>query len=317
MPGWSFDALYYPYIHFWDVGWLKSTALYWDSMSRIVPDGFEPDDPDEVKRLIDAGYIRNDYHDRRPGEGAVADATAAISRLLAAHRKKLQARYGLQNRESWAATNPNVSSLRWVHQVPELELDPRLGYMCETKFSQPILDDLIDAELAEPVREGRAWLEGAWYGVHPKLEEAYLWALASETARTRGHRLLADNPQHHTAIMGDLDKALRDFLLRPDPARAAPARTSPNLDAVMMTIVLRNVRPRDYNNLPAEEITSLRKRTTEARTALQRELQRLVFDEGEYLEEIRDTDVLERRLGECRHRATGERYKDKLSHFIS
>ena len=296
MPGQSFDALYYPYMHFWDVGWLKSTALYWDSISRVVPSGFDPKDPDEVKYLVDKGYINDTW--RSPDKQDIHFVTEAMGRLVAAHGRELRARYGLQNRASWTATDPNVSSLQWVQAG--WEVDDKLGYVYQDKCEPPLLKALIEVGLAErPWTNDETGIEGfGWFGVHPKLEEAYLWALASETARTRGLRLVADNPRHHTTIMGDVDKALRDFLLGPDQVAAAPAGASPNLDAVMMTVVLRNVRPRDYNELPASEIVRLRQETAEARTALQLELQNLVFDKAGYLQGIRDAGMLERRLGD-------------------
>ena len=57
----AFRGLYYPYIHFQDEGWLKTAALYWDSMGRIVSidTPLDDGDSDEVKRLIDAGFVEN------------------------------------------------------------------------------------------------------------------------------------------------------------------------------------------------------------------------------------------------------------------
>ncbi len=51
------EALYHPHIHVRDVDWLKSAILYWDSVRRIVPANFPPDeaDPDldkDVRRLV-------------------------------------------------------------------------------------------------------------------------------------------------------------------------------------------------------------------------------------------------------------------------
>jgi len=42
-------ALYYPYFTIHDVNWLKAALLYWDEISRIVPRGYAPTDPDELK----------------------------------------------------------------------------------------------------------------------------------------------------------------------------------------------------------------------------------------------------------------------------
>jgi hypothetical protein len=47
----SYQALYYPFIHFKDDSWLKLTALYWDKVARIVPHDYATDDSDTVKAL--------------------------------------------------------------------------------------------------------------------------------------------------------------------------------------------------------------------------------------------------------------------------
>lgn len=52
-------ALYYPHIHFRSVEFLKCSLLYWEGVNRIVPRDFQPDDPPEVKALIDAGLVTN------------------------------------------------------------------------------------------------------------------------------------------------------------------------------------------------------------------------------------------------------------------
>jgi hypothetical protein len=53
-------ALYYPYIHFRYLDWLKSALLYWDKVQRIVPSkNFPLNDPPEIRDLIDKGLIEN------------------------------------------------------------------------------------------------------------------------------------------------------------------------------------------------------------------------------------------------------------------
>src|SRR4051812_29243664 len=57
-------GLYYPYIHFKDDAWVKLSALYWEHMARIVPEGYAVHDSDTVKRL--SGEL-NFVHDLKPG----------------------------------------------------------------------------------------------------------------------------------------------------------------------------------------------------------------------------------------------------------
>ena len=51
--------LYYPSIEFQSTEWVKSSLLLWDKIYRIVPEGYEPIDNDEIRAFVDAGLIRN------------------------------------------------------------------------------------------------------------------------------------------------------------------------------------------------------------------------------------------------------------------
>ena len=51
--------LYYPSIEFQSTEWVKSSLLLWDAVYRIVPEGYEPIDNDEIRAFVDAGLIRN------------------------------------------------------------------------------------------------------------------------------------------------------------------------------------------------------------------------------------------------------------------
>jgi hypothetical protein len=53
------EGLYYPGVAFPSVGWVKSSLLYWEGLLRVVPDGQTPQDPPEVKELVDAGLVQN------------------------------------------------------------------------------------------------------------------------------------------------------------------------------------------------------------------------------------------------------------------
>lgn len=51
--------LYYPSIEFQSTEWVKSSLLLWDKVYRIVPEGCEPKDNDEIRAFVDAGLIEN------------------------------------------------------------------------------------------------------------------------------------------------------------------------------------------------------------------------------------------------------------------
>jgi hypothetical protein len=50
-------ALYYPTIEFQNYPWLWSAALLWDRIYRIVPESYEPNDPENIQILKETGEI--------------------------------------------------------------------------------------------------------------------------------------------------------------------------------------------------------------------------------------------------------------------
>lgn len=53
------SILYYPYIEFQNEAWVKSSLLLWDHVYRIVPEGYTPNDSDEISALVDNDLVRN------------------------------------------------------------------------------------------------------------------------------------------------------------------------------------------------------------------------------------------------------------------
>lgn len=58
-------ALYYPHINLTNKNWVKHALLFWDNISRIVPQSVEPSDSEDIIRIkYESGFI-NDYHPER------------------------------------------------------------------------------------------------------------------------------------------------------------------------------------------------------------------------------------------------------------
>ncbi len=51
------NALYYPYIAFTDVDWLKTIAMYYDNIYRIVPANIIPEDSEALQPLLEDGSV--------------------------------------------------------------------------------------------------------------------------------------------------------------------------------------------------------------------------------------------------------------------
>lgn len=118
-------ALYYPYLEFRDTRWLKTAALYYEGIDRIVPPGYTPTDCSEVQELNAAcRFIRA----VDPGEAA-KDITPAFLDFVRTHLADAGQRgivlQKLQNKFNFDKTFTIQAGKTGNQLIEEL---PRLGF---------------------------------------------------------------------------------------------------------------------------------------------------------------------------------------------
>jgi hypothetical protein len=106
------EALYYPGLEFPSVTWVKAALLYWEGLLRIVPDGVSPNDPAEVKELVEAGVIQN--VSPAPFRRATTDAFGPRLEEL------LRSRAGKPIEDEWAAC-PNARDGETLVHLTQIE----------------------------------------------------------------------------------------------------------------------------------------------------------------------------------------------------
>jgi hypothetical protein len=252
-------GLYYPLINFKDDAWLKSTALYWDRMGRIVPSGFHPHDSAAVKELQQHGYI-DDY---RPGEGDLIAAGKPFFELVATSGEALRSRYGVKS-----TTRSLLSHVFY----------PKLEY-----------------RLASVLRsQGLAIFDGARVLMHPRLVAVYMTALADIMAQNRQLSPLTDGVTSHLAVAGLTTPRLAAILLD-EPAIARRQPQEAEVAAWMAGIAFSYVLPASIESVPVQQIIEFRERYPEERATFQSYITSLVL-ELEGLDEIEDRDAIRHHL---------------------
>ena len=266
-------GLYYPFIHFRDESWLKLTSLYWDRMGRIVPEGYALRDNETVRQFKDGGYIRN-FH---PG-GAQARPGLAFRELLATHGDQLRERYGLHLSANWPDDPATVSSRAALFG------DTKLAYVFGPKIAPELIQDLEALGLAE--QGGRR--DPRWVGMHPKLANLYMVALAEAMAIPRGAQPVTSDALSHVGIgdftMERLAGALLDDITEPP---AVPGR---EVEQQMADLTIKMVIPANLDDLPAEKLLAFRDRYPGERAAFQQQMQAMVTSLD--VEGIRDPEAL-------------------------
>jgi len=275
----SYVGLYYPFIHFRNEGWLKLTALYWDSLRRIVPTGAGVHDTDEVKRLVDDGFIQN----KNP-HGAALQIAYPFRELIAAHGHALRTQFAVAKRDSWP-DDPHT-------QLYSPGRDPKLAYVFDQKMDHQLLSDLFGAGLVASRSDDPRWI-----GMHPRLVKVYMMSLAEAMASSLGAHPLTDESFDHVAVTGlTMDRLAAALFDLPEfPVLAAVDGLDREVEAVMVSLALRNVVPTDPARIPAQKIIDFRKTYAEERGLFQAEIAKLT-DGLAYLRDVDDPHEVEQYL---------------------
>ena len=148
-------ALYYPTIEFQNYSWLWSASLLWDRIYRIVPESYEPDDPENVQILTETGEIGIPIH---PDAYTKDIAEEFLSK---------------------------IESGEW--QAAALEFDIPEAY---ARLHQ----DKVDVELRNMIiGKGQAAAHDGWLYVPTEFEALYMTYLSEKISRKNNLQLLSDS----------------------------------------------------------------------------------------------------------------------------
>jgi hypothetical protein len=170
------DALFYPYIHFRDVDWLKRTLLVMPHVVRMVPEKFVPRDDPFVRRLCSTKTRRGPLV--RSAELSTDNVALAQRKLKAKLRTDLE-RGGETFRRQYGRIAANA-----LKQVGDAGFQ-----MHPAKTSADLMHFLESNELAwEPEHPDDA----AYRELHPRIGQAILSTVAVACAQDEGLDIVTD-----------------------------------------------------------------------------------------------------------------------------
>lgn len=256
----TYEALYYPFVHFRDEAWVKGMSLFWDGFARIVPGREYPvRDGDDICRLYDAGVVRNVYP-----RHARLKASAFLEAIVEEHHDEIVRRYAVSLKHNWP--DDPVTTARAQHG------DPRLAYLHVDKMHHQLGTTLLRHDLAERDRSG----DSHWIGMHPRLIDTYMVILADVIAEHEAACPLTDDVTSHrvTASGGPLDAGRLVAGLLDPTYRHAPA-TGPDVERVLVAVAFDSLLP-DFRHVPVDTVLKVRSESTEARTRFQEGVAELI-----------------------------------------
>lgn len=277
------SALYYPFIHFKDDNWLKLSALYWDSIGRIIPYNYLTEDSETALAFAEAELI-----DTLRPDWVRPSFSEAFTNFVITHADTLRQRYGLVRIDEW-------------QEIPEWQRpptaggpsgsDPRLGYIFQEKITHELATVLRDTDIARPDPYDQRWV-----GMHPRLANVYMLALANQLALDRGLNPVTDESFDHVAVGGWSMSRLAEALLG-DVELTSAARSEYEIETAAAYVAIRTVVPVNIEQVSAERILRFREDFQSERAAFREAVSDFVQNRA-WLKDVHDPGVLVERLEE-------------------
>lgn len=287
-------GLYYPYIHFRSDEWLKTAALYWPQMARIVPRGYRTTrDSETTRALVDSlGFVVNVAPELEDQMILATSMRVAIRD----HQDELRGRFGVAGLAQIGHRHASQRSTRRLLSRPWTEQDisqlNQLAGLHNAKIARDLADELIDLGLAVRNRANSDWI-----GVHPDFAWIYMCALADRMAET--NRLTSTT---HTMPLTDdiraypLSSSTASDLVARLSGRHRPRPEIENINKLVPLIGLlavRTVIPANINDIPIKTIVRLRQSYSAEFDAFYETVKEVSSDLSRVLVDITSGEILD------------------------
>jgi hypothetical protein len=166
-------GLYYPTIEFTDYEWLWRASLLWDRIYRIVPDGYEPDDPPNIRALAESREIAIPIY---PGG------------------------YASEIKEEFCK---NLAAGKWNAAALDDDMSDEYKLLHANKVDVVLREMIIQKGIGKP--------GGDWLRVPTSFATHYMTYLANRIAKRNSLHMLSDNTPSWTSATyfrydGDLEE---------------------------------------------------------------------------------------------------------------
>lgn len=246
-------GLFFPYFHFPNDEWVKLSALYWDKLYRIVPYGYETQrDSDLVKALANDGMTQTSFISSLHPEDFYPEMEAikwAFIKLIENHTAELGHHYGVDRRHEW---RDDPYTTRFAPQG-----NPKLAYIYNEKIEHELREVLLMRGLG--TTRSDTGPDYHWIGMHPRLANVYMAALAETLAEKTQCHPITHEPKNYFAVSGFTFERLAQVLL--EEADFVPnTMTQEENEAALAVIAFRAVMPRQIQEVPLDKMMALREK---------------------------------------------------------
>jgi Family of unknown function (DUF6236) len=287
-------GLYHPRVHFPSDTWIKTAALYWTKMGRIVPSGYVPRDSETVRALRDElGFVVDIAPRWAMRDAPVLGACHEFQKFVQHNHVELRDNYPPDDSaHSWATHDEFPSGFEpWDDERGE----PLVAEVADAKLAWGIRDLLVEHGLAS-AKPRRSVLDTSWLLMHPHLARVYMSALAEDLAQANRLRPATDDHSVFAVGTGWTEDRMHNLLLTPGES-PIPSREQEYHDFrirepdLIGMIAIQAVIPRDIEQLPVRKIIKIRNDFAHQFVAFRDTVDAIAKEVNENLDGVHDVHI--------------------------
>jgi hypothetical protein len=246
-------ALYYPHINLTNKNWIKHALLFWDNISRIVPQSIEPSDGEDIIKIkYESGFIKDYHPERWDTSRAFQDFIINIRPILESdiffhdrffererHRRKYERDY--QDRRRFFSEMVQTNGT-YIHVE---KLEPRLK------------EYLFEIGIAIPGRH--EWED--WIKIDNEIGLLYMTYFAKSISKNKSLPIVTDVEQSFSASLYFESPINSDY--------------NDQFEYKLGNLLIETIVPKYINDVPLDKILDIRRKYDDERTSFFKEISNL------------------------------------------
>ncbi len=246
-------ALYYPHINLTNKNWIKHALLFWDNISRIVPQSIEPSDSEDIIKIKYESDFIKDY---RPEHWDTTHAFQEFSRELQPIIESdnfFNDRFFERERKRRNYTRDYQDKRRFFSNMVQTSGT----YIHVEKMDAKLKEYLFEIGIAVPGQH--EWED--WVKIDNEIGLLYMTYFAKSISKNKSLPIVTDVEQSFSASLYFESSFNSDY--------------NNQFEYKLGNLLIETIVPKNINDVPLEKILNIRKKYDDERTAFFNEISNL------------------------------------------
>jgi len=246
-------ALYYPHINLTNKNWVKHALLFWDNISRIVPQSVEPSDGEDIIKIkYESGFIK----DYRPERWDISHAFQNFGEEL---RTILESDRFFHDRffERERHRRDYIRDYRERRRFFSEMVQSSGTYIHVEKMDTRLKEYLFDIGIAVPGE--REWED--WVKIDNEIGLLYMTYFAKSISKNKSLPIVTDIENSFSASLYFESSINSDYRSQ--------------FEYKLGHLLIETIVPKNINDVPLDKILDIRRKYDEERTAFFNEISNL------------------------------------------